>query len=49
MKKLSILLFSIFICLQNTGCTIVNTSFPTSGPTLSELDISEEFTSIGKP
>ena len=27
-----------------SSCTIVNTSFPTGAPTLSELDISDEFT-----
>ena len=48
MRKLLYAIFIIVFCLQATSCTISNTSYPTSGPTLSELDISEEFTATAK-
>tara|TARA_B100001564_G_C20214024_1_gene478627 strand:- start:84 stop:557 length:474 start_codon:yes stop_codon:yes gene_type:complete len=44
MRKLLLLLSSAFFVLTMSSCTIVNTSFPTGSPTLSELDISDEFT-----
>jgi len=47
MRKL-ILLSSVFIVLTMSSCTIVNTSFPTGSPTLSELDISDEFTATAE-
>tara|TARA_B100001105_G_C22144870_1_gene337525 strand:- start:55 stop:546 length:492 start_codon:yes stop_codon:yes gene_type:complete len=37
----TIFVISLFVI---SGCTIVSTSFSTAGPTLSEVDISDEFT-----
>ena len=44
MKKLLNTFLILTIVFGIFGCTIVNTSFPAAGPTLSELEISDEFT-----
>ena len=44
MKKILNTLLLLTLVFGIIGCTIVNRSFPVAGPTLSELNISDEFT-----